>query len=156
MKNWIFFSGVLILLLAVKFSPLSSIILEFSSKIFDPKIKTISKETNQEILDLDLIGFNASNNNLQNLNKDKPVFINFWGTWCPPCIAEMPSIQKLYEKHKEKVNFVMIVIRDRNEELGDISKFLKDRNFSFTVYDTDSPIHENIYPKQGIPTTLIT
>ena len=33
--------------------------------------------------------------------KGKVVFINFWATWCPPCIAEMPSIQKLYDKYKD-------------------------------------------------------
>src|SRR4051812_1290046 len=36
--------------------------------------------------------------------KGKVVFINFWATWCPPCIAEMPSINGLYEKLKNNPN----------------------------------------------------
>jgi thiol-disulfide isomerase/thioredoxin len=33
------------------------------------------------------------------------VFINFWATWCPPCIAEMPSMQKLYDDYQNKIVF---------------------------------------------------
>ncbi len=39
---------------------------------------------------------------------DKPVFINMWATWCPPCRAELPGIQKLYEKYGGKVNFLLL------------------------------------------------
>ncbi len=39
---------------------------------------------------------------------DKPVFINIWATWCPPCRAELPGIQKLYEQYKNKVHFLLL------------------------------------------------
>ncbi len=39
---------------------------------------------------------------------DKPVFLNMWATWCPPCRAELPGIQKLYEQYKDKVHFLLL------------------------------------------------
>ena len=39
---------------------------------------------------------------------DKPVFINFWATWCPPCIAELPALQRLYNQYGAKVDFYFI------------------------------------------------
>ena len=39
---------------------------------------------------------------------DKPVFINMWATWCPPCRAELPGIQELYKKYRGKVNFLLL------------------------------------------------
>jgi thiol-disulfide isomerase/thioredoxin len=46
--------------------------------------------------------------------KGKVVFINFWASWCPPCIAEFPSIEKFYSKFKDndKIVFVMINLDD--------------------------------------------
>ncbi|MDP5082326.1 MAG: TlpA family protein disulfide reductase, partial [Winogradskyella sp.] len=44
--------------------------------------------------------------------KGKVVFINFWATWCPPCIAEMPSLQALYQDYNDKVIFLFITSDD--------------------------------------------
>lgn len=39
---------------------------------------------------------------------NKPVFVNFWATWCPPCIAELPAISDLYQNAKDEANFILI------------------------------------------------
>src|SRR5690606_6199918 len=59
----------------------------------------------EEDYDIELKGINAPSTNLKNF-KDKGVFLNFWGTWCPPCRKEWPSIQKLYDTRKDHVDFV--------------------------------------------------
>ena len=42
--------------------------------------------------------------------KGKPVFLNFWATWCPPCVGEMPDIQRMYAKYGDKVHFIIVNI----------------------------------------------
>lgn len=53
----------------------------------------------------------------------KPAFVNFWGTWCPPCKAEMPEMQKLYDKYKDRVEFVGVSMGPR-DNAGGVKNFV--------------------------------
>lgn len=88
-----------------------------------------------------------------NLNqfKGKKIFLNFWGTWCPPCIEEWPSIQKLYDKQKNNAVFVLIAMQDKEEK---VKEFLKKNNYNVPVYFAQSLISKNIMPK-SFPTTFL-
>ncbi|MFD2902752.1 TlpA family protein disulfide reductase [Sphingobacterium anhuiense] len=85
--------------------------------------------------------------------KGKVVFINFWATWCPPCIAEMPSIATLYERLKgnSEVVFLIVEIEGESEKAN---KFMAGKQLNLPVYYPNSQI-----PKEwlggSIPTTLI-
>ena len=81
---------------------------------------------------------------------EKPVFLNFWATWCPPCIAELPGIQDLYHKYGDKVNFVIV----SNETRAEVRAFAKERDY------TDLPFYQNKnvpydFYSQSIPTTFV-
>lgn len=82
--------------------------------------------------------------------KGKVVFVNNWASWCPPCIAEMPSIQELKSKLKDvDVEFVMVSFdEDREKAL----RFMTKRNFDFNVY---FPGQEYPFMTSSIPATFI-
>jgi thiol-disulfide isomerase/thioredoxin len=83
--------------------------------------------------------------------KGKVVFLNFWATWCPPCAAEMPSIQRLHEKLKEDgVVFVCI----SNEEASKVNQFVKEKGFTFPIY-TMHGAPPLVFKTRGIPSTFI-
>lgn len=66
--------------------------------------------------------------------RGKTVFINIWATWCGPCRAEMPSIQKLYESTaSDSIQFVMLSI-DREADLEKVKKYVASREFTFPVF----------------------
>ena len=80
--------------------------------------------------------------NLDKEYEDKVIFINFWATWCPPCIAEMPTIEKLYQKFKGRIGFACI----SNESIDTIKEFKTKNNYSFTMYqsEVDVPAEFNL------------
>lgn len=100
--------------------------------------------------DIDLQGINTPSTNMKNF-RNKPVFLNFWGTWCAPCRKEWPSIQRLYDRRKDQVDFVLIAMKD---EEAAVRKFLKENNYTVPVYIAQSPISEKILPK-AFPTTFL-
>lgn len=104
----------------------------------------------QDDYDVDLQGINVPSTNLKNF-KSKPVFLNFWGTWCPPCRKEWPSIQRLYDRRKDHIDFVLIAMKDEEEK---VRAFLKENNYTVPVYIAQSPISEKILPK-AFPTTFL-
>lgn len=86
----------------------------------------------------------------------KYLLINFWATWCAPCVVELPTLQELGEKFKNK-NFEVIAISiDMNATPEKLSKFLEGRMLSdFAGFmDTDRILQKNI-PMRGIPTTFL-
>ena len=62
-----------------------------------------------------LIGVvNASDTTIYGLAGEKPVFLNFWATWCPPCVGEMPAIEEMYKKYGDRLHFAAVSVDDEN------------------------------------------
>lgn len=82
--------------------------------------------------------------------KGKVILLNLWATWCPPCIAEMPSMNDLYKDYKDKVVFLFV----SNEKMHKINSFLERREFSVPAYTPLSEIPIDL-ESSVLPTTYI-
>lgn len=99
-----------------------------------------------------LIGLDGQSLPFENL-RGKVVFLNIWATWCPPCIAEMPNIQSLYEKvGSDKIAFVLLSVDEGANDK--VQKFIDRKGYSFPVYRPGSPIPVE-FQSSAIPTTFI-
>src|SRR5262245_19695193 len=82
------------------------------------------------------------------------VVVNLWATWCPPCVREMPSLQRLYDKfHRQGLVVLGVNINDRLDVLG-VRNWLGRRNLTFLNLKGDSygpPLVSNMF----IPQTFI-
>lgn len=86
--------------------------------------------------------------------KNKVIFLNLWATWCGPCRAEMPSIQKLYNKtQSDDMVFIMLSI-DREEDEAKVKNYIKRNNFSFPVVMPAGNLTAQL-DVPSIPTTFI-
>lgn len=84
--------------------------------------------------------------------EDKVVFLNFWATWCPPCIAEMPDINELYkEMNSQGVEFILISF---DKDFQKAKDFVQKKEFDFPVYQLASPL-PNVFESSAIPTTYV-
>lgn len=98
-----------------------------------------------------LTAMDGSTINLANL-KGRKVFVNLWATWCPPCRAEIPSIEALSNKvDKQKVAFVMLSL-DQNFELA--KQFAIKNRLQLPVFYPAEELPD-IFKVDGIPATFI-
>jgi thiol-disulfide isomerase/thioredoxin len=84
----------------------------------------------QEIADFEVTKRNGETLKLSDL-KGKIVFLNFWATWCPPCQAEMPSIERLYKQFKDTDLEILAVSIGENAET--VNDFLTQTPYSFPI-----------------------
>lgn len=84
--------------------------------------------------------------------RGKPVFLNFWATWCPPCVGEMPHFNTVYPRYKDKIAFLAISLDDSMQEASD---FMQQKGYSFPAGYGNINELTGKYNIQGIPTSLL-
>ncbi len=93
--------------------------------------------------------------------RGKIIFLNFWATWCPPCRAEMPDIQALYEKYSQDENSDVVILGVAFPDQGDekdaegIARFLEDNGYTYPVLMDEGATLQLPYYITAFPTTFI-
>lgn len=142
----------IILLLAVYFfTPIGFHAKVYLNRLISHNPVPVEERAQQFLEDYDFKLVNSIGNtvNLEDY-KGEVLFINFWATWCPPCVAEMPDLQLLYDGYGEKVTFLFIA-RDKKEK---VSNFIMKKNYNLPVYFESGFTPKTLY-STALPTTFI-
>ena len=84
------------------------------------------------------------------------VFLDFWATWCVPCEAELPELEKLYEDNKDKGFVVLGIAMDGPETIAQVGPFSRRYNLGFPVLLDEETKVVNIYnPKRTAPLSVL-
>lgn len=80
------------------------------------------------------------------------VLLNFWATWCAPCVREMPAFSELSKKYGDDLTILCVNL---GEDMQTVQSFAEENGFSFPIaVDADGTV-ANLYPTDGIPYTVI-
>ena len=148
-RNNIIFLVVILLLLIPQTRQPIQIFLQKGLAMISPSVIKEEKRITLTDYDWQLVDENGM---LYNFNdaKGKVVLVNFWATWCPPCIAEMPSMEKLYQDYKDDVVFLLV----SNETQETISKFKEKNHYEFLVHAAISQ-NPKALEASSIPRTFV-
>lgn len=84
---------------------------------------------------------------------DKPVVLNFWASWCPPCKSEMPHFEAAYKKYPD-VNFLMVnVTMSQGESIEAAKGHISSQGYTFPVYFDTTGMAASLYQAYSLPTT---
>lgn len=86
--------------------------------------------------------------------KGSVIFINFWASWCPPCIDEMPIIEQVSRNFSENSKFKLITILYR-EDKEKALRYLKEKGYTFPVYTDPGGSAARRFGVTGVPETYV-
>lgn len=117
---------------------------------FAPSVKNIKNAASINSYNWSLNGVNTKSVNFNDF-EGKVIFVNFWATWCPPCRAEMPMIQELYNDYKGKVSFVFVT----SENLATVKAFFDKNGYDLPVYNSFSKPPQKFTETNSIPASYL-
>ncbi|MGL1891975.1 MAG: TlpA family protein disulfide reductase [Spirochaetaceae bacterium] len=113
---------------------------------------SISDKNRLEVSELTILNMKNEITSV-NFDESKPIIINFWATWCPPCKAEIPDLISFYAEEGKNVNFYGVNLI--NTEKADIKGFIDSYNINFPIYLDNKNLLSEYFEVETIPSTII-
>ena len=104
--------------------------------------------------DFNLLSMEDSKIKLSDL-RGKPVILNFWASWCPPCRAEMPAFQKAWQEYGDTDLIILAVNATHQDSLSDIEIFIDQHHLEFPILLDISGGVSADYQIHSLPTTFV-
>ena len=123
---------------------------ETAALLRSARIQTLNERTDPENFTLPLL--NGTSVSLSDY-KGKYVILNFWATWCPPCRAEMPSMETLYRRFNSQGLEILAV--DVGENTNTVQQFIQNNNYTFPILLDRNNRVSGIYGITALPTSYI-
>ena len=91
---------------------------------------------------------------VKQFEKGKTYIVEFWATWCPPCRAEMPTLEKVYEEYKDQGLIVLGLDATDQDNLDAIAPFEKQYNLTFPILLDTNGEASALYELRSLPTSF--
>lgn len=111
-------------------------------------IKTTINDNTIQPIELSQLDLENLNSEKISLKSGKPIIINFWGTWCAPCVQEFPEFVEMNEKYSDKVDIIMV----SDEDVLKIKNFKLKKGYKLNMLRSIKPFND--YGLIGRPATL--
>lgn len=123
----------------------------------DVKAKLLKERVNKPSIDFTLKSLDGKTVKLSGL-RGKVVVLDFWATWCGPCVSSFPTLQKIYDKYKDNTNVVILAVNTWENAKGAeredlVKKFMEKKKYTFPVLFDENCVEK--YGVEGIPTKFI-
>lgn len=145
-------NGIWILaVILILFTPVGFHLRVFVGKLFSTSASIVKVEERKTLKNYDwnLIDLDGQRFNFES-NRGKVMVVNLWATWCPPCVAELPSLAALHKDYKDKIVFAFVA----NDKKAKVTSFLEKKGYQLPVYFEASTSPE-LLVSESIPATYI-
>lgn len=159
MRSFIFNIAIFLILTALLTLPLAE---AREPKKYKTEIRTIKRQLRFDLIefpkprftpDLSLADLKGNKVRLSTL-KGKIILLNFWATWCPPCIQEMPSLDQLH-RFFENQKFEVIAVSVDTEGAKPVQEFINEKKISFRVLIDSEKKTEGPFGLRGLPISYV-
>lgn len=148
-NDLLFIAFIVLLLIPQTRTPIQVAINKLKVKIWSPSLEDLDDQKMVVPFQYQVQDLNGVSKNIA-IGQGKVTFISYWATWCPPCIAELPGIQALYNDYGDKVNFVLLT----QENTQKVQRFISKKEYDLPIYIPKMQAPD-ILQEKSIPTNFV-